>query len=182
MTEKRDPRGASRKSPKEKNSDPIMANKETHNIDGVDYPSEITMPRIDPRAALIRHWMDKSFNEDAVIIGTFVLATESLRMAGAASVLGLVTPQVWDRMEQRTGGPLTTRMDVLEAFYRDKLITRHPTKGDIGLVPRMAMAMAQALDCWAQKEEGEGYVAFMRTASDLGFVEMAELFEQPEEA
>ena len=43
------------------------------------------------------------------------------------------------------------------------------------------MAMAQALDCWAQPDEGEGYVAFMRTASDLGFVEMAELFEQPDE-
>ena len=120
MTKKRDPRGASRKSPQEKNPDPNFMTSATSNklitVEGVEYPAEIQFPRLDVRAALIHHWLDKSF----VI---------------------------------------------------------HPTKGKIGLVPKLGMAIAELADRYAKP--GLSYVDLFSAAAKHGLIGHPDLFETP---
>jgi len=232
MTKKRDPRGASRKSPEnhhfidedevffinpnyadiqipdgsktsvqrpatpdspdnrtpqcppDRDGDQQMNCQATTTIEGVEYPAEIKFPRLDVRAALIRHWLDKSFIEDSFLTGSYVMDPSNLSDdTFSLSIVDLVTPQVWKRLENLSQlvdedwKPYTTRASVLQGFYEEKFVTTHPNLGKIGLVPKLGMAIAELADCYSKP--GISYVDLFAGAATHGLIGHTDLFETP---
>ena len=155
----------------------------TTTVEGVEYPADIQFPRIDVRAALIRHWLDQSFTEDAFLSGSYVMDASNLTDdTFSLSIVDLVTPQVWDRIENLSQlepdrKPYTTRASVLQGFYEEKFVTTHPSLGKIGLVPKLGMAIAELADCYSKP--GLSYVDLFAGAATHGLIGHPDLFETP---
>ena len=229
MTKKRDPRGASRKSPENKRFisddkafflDPNYADNQiqddseasvqrpatpdspdnrtpqcppdrdggrqmncqaTTTVEGVEYPAAIQFPRLDVRAALIRHWLDKSFIEDSFLTGSYVMDPSNISdETFSTSIIDLVTPQVWEHLEdvsreKLNGESYTTRAGVLQGFYEEFFVTTHPRLGKIGLVPKLGMAIAELADRYSKT--GLSYVDHFAGAAKLGLISHSALFE-----
>jgi len=152
-------------------------------VEGVEYPAEIQFPRLDVRAALIRHWLDKSFTEDAFLAGSYSMDASNLTDdTFGLSIVDLVTPQVWEHLEgvgrEKPGWkPYTTRAGVLQGFYEEFFVTTHPSLGKIGLVPKLGMAIAELSDRFAQP--GLSYVDLFSGAAKHGLIGHPDLFETP---
>ena len=231
MTKKRDPRGASRKSPEnldfigddevffinpnyadiqipddseasvqrpatplrpadrtaqcppDRDGDRQMNCQATTTVKGVEYPAAIQFPRLDVRAALIRHWLDKSFVEDAFLTGSYVMDPSNFSdETFSTSIVDLVTPQVWKRLEdlrqlKPDWKPYTTRASVLQGFYEEHFVTTHPSLGKIGLVPKLGMAIAELADRYSRP--GLSYVDLFSGAAKHGLIGHLDLFETP---
>ena len=83
----------------------------------------IQFPRLDVRAALIHHWLDKSFVEDAFLTGSYVMDPSNFTdETFSTSIVDLVTPQDWELLEnlkqlvEPDWNPYTTRARVLTAI------------------------------------------------------------------
>ena len=153
----------------------------TTTIEGVEYPAAIQFPRLDVRAALIRHWLDKSFVEDGFLTGSYVMDASNLTdETFSTSIIDLVTPQVWERLEnlrqlKPDWEPYTTRASVLQGFYEEFFVTTHPRLGKIGLVPKLGMAIAELADRYSKTSLS--YVDHFAGAAKLGLISHSALFE-----
>ena len=158
-----------------------MNSQATTTIEGVEYPAEIQLPRLDVRAALIRHWLDKSFVEDGFLTGSYVMDASNLTdETFSTSIIDLVTPQVWEHLEDVSrekleGESYTTRAGVLQGFYEEHFVTTHPSLGKIGLVPKFGMAVAELADRYSKT--GLSYVDHFAGAAKLGLISHSALFE-----
>ena len=171
--------------PPDRDGDRQMNCQATTTVEGVEYPAAIQFPRLDVRAALIRHWLDKSFVEDAFLTGTYAMDPSNLTDdTFSTSIIDLVTPQVWERLEgvrrekdDWDWEPFTTRASVLQGFYEEFFVTTHPSLGKIGLVPKLGMAIAELADRFAQP--GLSYVELFTGAAKHGLIGHPDLFETP---
>lgn len=148
-------------------------------IEAIDYPEMIKLPGLDIRAILIRHWLDKNTKEDAYLVGCYVLELENFKASFDESILDLVTPQVWEYLEAQDIFECTSRMDVLREYYGSWFTTKHPEKGQIGLVPKLGMAVAQLADRYAK--EGLSYVDLLTQVANHGIIEHSDIFECPDD-
>ena len=150
---------------------------DTKTIHGIQYPAFIENPAFDYRAALIRHWLDKSDDSDQHLFRHFLTQYLGDKGKFTASLDCLVTPQVWERVEGMHVEPLKTRMDVLESIYLCSM--QMPCDGQT-VVPRTGFAVADALDHWGRGDERCPHKNWFAKGLELGLVSLLDLIESPD--